>query len=531
MTIRARAVLFTGIGLAVCVEALAGTAMNVARADMLGDIYATPDAFARLDIAYIGAKLTGFLLAPWLMGRITPRAALIVATALIMIACGAMAPLRELEPLIVLRGVQGLAGGVLLVAGQSLLFHLYAPRVQPGVQAVFIAFSAVTPAMLTPFLHGWVVDNLAWPAAFAGMAGLALPALALQVASPAGSGLAGPGDTAPGSPRQGDRRTGTRFDLPGLAFLMIFAFALVFLLEQGRRWNWFDATVIAMAGLVAGIAFLLLSIRQITAPPDRRLIDLSVFANPGFCFGFLASFVAGFGLAGSGFLISAFSISALGMSATLSGLLVLPGTLAFLTGLAITVLLVQRAGRPPIMTVPLGVLGLMAALWLLAQSGDASGMDSLMPALLLRGLSFGFLILSLTLITITGLRGRAVAQGIGLFNVGRQLGGVIAVALLGTVFDRLFAINRTALAAHIQPGDPGLSESSARVARALATRGLDPAMAEGAAHRVLGGELAHQSALIAFNNAFLAVALFFLAAAPVLIGAKLVIGKTLGRRA
>jgi hypothetical protein len=65
--------LVAGIVIATLTEAIASTVLSLGRNDMIGDIYAPPDEFAWLDIGYTALKLTGFMVAPWLMTGIDPR--------------------------------------------------------------------------------------------------------------------------------------------------------------------------------------------------------------------------------------------------------------------------------------------------------------------------------------------------------------------------------------------------------------------------------------------------------------------------
>ena len=67
----------TGIVLAALTEAIAGTVLSLGRGDIIGDIHATPDEFALLDVGYTGAKLTGFLLASWMTSRFDARGVLV----------------------------------------------------------------------------------------------------------------------------------------------------------------------------------------------------------------------------------------------------------------------------------------------------------------------------------------------------------------------------------------------------------------------------------------------------------------------
>src|SRR5690606_17247558 len=141
----------------------------------------------------------------------------------------------------------------------------------------------------------------------------------------------------------------------------------------------------------------------------------------------------------------------LGMTPTEAGLLLLPSTMMFIGTLLVTTFLVQRHRFPPISTVPFGIVGFIVAMWMLFGSNGESGFPDLMPAVLLRGLALGFLFLSITLITLLDLQGPAIAYGVGLFNVGRQTGGLVGVAFLETLIDHQTAFNQSVLAAHIVP--------------------------------------------------------------------------------
>ena len=87
---------------------------------------------------------------------------------------------------------------------------------------------------------------------------------------------------------------------------------------------------------------------------------------------------------------------------------------------------------PPIATVPFGILMIMTAMWMLSGTTSESGADDMMAAILLRGFGLGFLFLSITLTAFSKLNSDQLASGIALFNAGRQLGGLIGVAVIET---------------------------------------------------------------------------------------------------
>jgi DHA2 family multidrug resistance protein len=175
---------------------------------------------------------------------------------------------------------------------------------------------------------------------------------------------------------------------------------------------------------------------------------------------------------------------------------------------------------PPVATVPLGILTIMVAMWMLSGSTSESGAHDMMAAVLLRGLGLGFLFLSITLIAFSNLNQGNRASGIGLFNTGRQLGGLIGVAVLQTLIEHNVAGNVTVLAASLTAGAPAVGERLRMTAAMLAAEGMDT-LASRVSTSLLNGVLIRQSTVIAFDSAFNAVALLFVIASPALVAVKI----------
>ncbi len=240
--------------------------------------------------------------------------------------------------------------------------------------------------------------------------------------------------------------------------------------------------------------------------------------------------MAGAALFGSGYLIPAFAVSVLGFTLTDAGRLLLPGGGLFIVALLIAAYLMQARRLPPVATVPFGILMIMTAMWMLSGSNRASGADDMMAAILLRGFGLGLLFLSITLIAFSHLPSRNLASGMALFNTGRQLGGLIGVAGLQTLIEHETHINATVLGGHLTAGGAPLGERLAATTAMLAGHGMDLASATRASFGLLGKAMAGQATVIAFDAAFMAVALLFVAAVPVLLGTKIALAKFAGRR-
>ena len=509
------ALLVTGIVLAKLTEAIASTVLSLGRNDIIGDTYATPDEFAWLDIAYTALKLIGFMAAPWLTNRINPRGLIIGATLVMGTACGIAALTARLDLLVALRMIQGFSGGTLLVTGQAIIFLAYPRSHQPILQALFAMGSVVAPATIAPALQGWLGDSQSWTWIFLSIVPVALGATGLLLIA------------------DGPRPVTTArhpFDWIGFSLISVAFFCFTYVFSQGSRWLWFEQPRILWLTVI-GAATLLAFLGQQVMAKGRGLLDFTLFRSEDFCFAFIVSFVAGAALFGSAFLIPSFAVSVLAFRPTDAGQLLLPSGALFIGTLLIAAFLMQVRRVPPAATVPFGILLIMVAMWMLSGSTSESGADDMMAAILLRGLGLGFLFLSITLIAFSNLNNRNRASGIGLFDAGRQLGGLMGVAGLQTLIDHNVTANVAVLGASVTAGVPAVSERLTTTTAMLAARGMDAVAASRAATSLLGRAVTGQSTVIAFDTAFNAVALLFVIAAPVLVTIKIGISRYAKMRA
>ncbi|MGK9236262.1 DHA2 family efflux MFS transporter permease subunit [Inquilinus limosus] len=497
---------------AAAMDAVNSTVLVVTRGHVMGGIHATQDEVAWVNIAYLVAKLTAFPLAAWLTSRLAPRR--LLAGAILVLLAGALgaAAADGLGVLVAWRIAQGVAGAVLLVTGQALLFQVF-PRSRQGlVQAVFAFATTMAPTTLSPALQGWTVDTLSWSWMFLANVPLGLAGLSAVLFAPA----------------RRDREATGRLDWPGLLLLGAAMTAFVYVTQEGSRYNWFDEpeiVQISMAGLGAAAAFLAW---QALAQKRGALIDAAVFRDEHFSFGFIVSFVAGGALFGSAFVIPAFATGVLGLSPTYAGLLLLPSGALVCFGLLAAGAVIQFKQLDPVKLVPFGIVCFMTAMWMLSASTSESGLPDMVPALLLRGLGLGLLFVSLTVGTLRDLRPEVLAHGVALFNIGRQMGGQIGVAGLATYLDHQNALNRTVLAEQLAPGNPVLADRQEALSALLAARGYPAEEAGAAATAVIQKAFVQQVATLSFNECFLAIALLFLVAAPVLVATKLTLARLMG---
>ncbi len=500
--------LLAGIVIATLTEAIAGTALTLGKGDIIGDVYATPDEFAWLDIGYTTLKMIAFLLASWIATTVNLRIIVVAATVMITLVSAATALTTRLDLLIGLRAFQGFSGGLLLVIGQTVIFRDFSPSRQPVLQALFATGAVVAPATLVPALQGWLLDSYSWTWIFLSVVPIGLLAAGLVLLS--------------------EETIDThipcrRFDWSGLLLASITLFCLVYVLSQGDRWNWFDERRVQWLTGIGVVTFCLFVGQQASRPEDEGLLELSVLRSVDFTFAFIVSFVAGAALFGSTYLIPSFAISVLAFTPTDTGVLLLASSIFFVFSLFLSAFIIQCLHVSPIATVPFGIVLIMIAMWFLSGAAGDSGMDDMMNAVLLRGMSLGFLFLSITLIAFSRLGSHSLPGAIGIFNTGRQLGGLLGVACLQSLITRSIAGNVSVLSSHITAGYSAVGERLGTSAAVLEARGMTAAAADQASIILLDRVVAGQSTVIAFDTAFLTVALLFVFAAPILAVAKMLL--------
>jgi DHA2 family multidrug resistance protein len=371
------------------------------------------------------------------------------------------------------------------------------------------------PATIAPALQGWITDTVSWSWIFAlnlpaGFAGLFIVCRAVN---------------GHGSPE----KPAVRFDIIGLMLLGCSIACLVYVLQEGSRYDWFEEPKILYLTFAGSVTLILLIIWEMWSQNQGALIDSRVFRDPHFTFGFIVSFVAGFALFGSAFIIPLFATNVLDLSPTHSGLLLLPSGALIGFGHLLAGGLIQIKRVPPFKFIPIGVICLMTGMWLLSGSTVDSGAPDMSGALLLRGFGLGLMFVALTMVTLGDLSGSCINHGVGLFNFGRQMGGLIGIAFLQTYLDRQIALNRGVLAQYLTPDAKALSERQDMIIGLLGERGYDAADVASAAIAMLQKSLQTQVAVLSFNEAFLAIALLFVFAAPVLIAIQILQKLTGGR--
>jgi DHA2 family multidrug resistance protein len=223
----------------------------------------------------------------------------------------------------------------------------------------------------------------------------------------------------------------------------------------------------------------------------------------------------GFALYGSVFVLPVFLQGLHGMTANQTGMIILPGALAS----AFTMAFVGRnsARLDARFTVPIGAGLFFLSMWLLSRLTFDSGAHDLFWPLVARGVGLGLIFVPLTGATMAELKPNQLAQGTGMFNLTRQLGGSLGIAISATLLSRFTAQSRALLAEHVVVGDPMTLARVDGITRVLIAKGMNAITAKQQALMIIDRQLQGQASVLAFSKLYLLSGMALLASLPLLL--------------
>ena len=486
------------VTLAAVLELVDTSIVNVAIPDMMGNLGATLDEIAWVSTGYIIANVIVIPMSGWLSGWFGRRRYFAGSIALfvdrqLLLRRGHLA-----AGLVFWRVIQGLGGGALLSTAQATLFEAFPPEEVGIGQAIFGVGVMVGPT-IGPTLGGWIVDNYTWPWIFY----INVPARHHRVLHGA---RVHPRRGAPGARRVRGRARGSCCSSVGIG-------SLQWMLERGERSDWFESDFITTLLVIAVTSLALLVWRELTTP--EPVINFRVLKSRQLAAGVTFGAFLGLALYGSVFVLPIFLQSLHGFTAWQTGRVILPGALAS----AVTMGFVGRnAGRLDArVTCVIGALLFFASMYMMSIITIDASVGGLFWPLILRGVGLGLIFVPLTSATMAELKRSELAQGTGMFNLTRQLGGSLGIAIMATLLQRFTATSKALLTEHVVAGDPNVVARLAMMTRGLVARGMDPAAAKNAALAVLDRQVSAQASVLAFSKIYLLSGILLVSALPMLL--------------
>ena len=325
-------------------------------------------------------------------------------------ALAAIAP--SIESLIAARAVQGLGAAMVLPLTLTLLSEAF-PAEKRGMALGIWAGVAGLGVALGPFVGGAVVEGLDWQWIFwlNVPIGLVLVPLAWRMLSESH----GPA---------------SKLDLPGLGLAGAGLFGLTFGIVRATELGWTSATV--LVSIVGGVALIAAFIAwELRAPAP--MLPMRFFRSRGFSASNGVSFAMFFGVFGAIFLLSQFFQTAQGYGPLEAGLRTLPWTAMPMLVAPIAGLLSDRIGSRPLMVAGLALQSIALA-WLAVVASPDVAYSTLIGPFIVAGTGMALVFAPSANAVLSSVAPREAGQASGATNAIRELGGVMGVAVLASVF-------------------------------------------------------------------------------------------------
>jgi DHA2 family multidrug resistance protein len=392
-----------------------------------------PDRMVWIQTSYLIAEVVAIPLTGFLTRVLSLRLMFAASLAVFTLASAGCGASGSFEGLIAWRIVQGFAGGVMIPAVFAAVFRLF-PGPGQAAATTLAGVLAVLAPTLGPILGGWITDSYGWRWLFyVNLAPGLLAAAACLALLP---------KDAPDLP------LGRRIDWPSLALLASGLAALELGLKAAPKEGWlsFDA-----AGRLALSAALLAAFAIVALRRREPLVDLRVLAGRNFAAGCALSFATGLGLFGMVYLMPVHLAFVRGHSAFEIGRIMLVTGAAQLAAAPLAVWLETRVSpvRLSLFGFALFGAGLCLGYW----STPATDFDEMLLPQALRGFGVMFCLLPPTRIALGWLPPEQVPNASGLFNLMRNLGGAIGLALVDTVLFGRIMDHAESIAAALRAGD------------------------------------------------------------------------------
>jgi DHA2 family multidrug resistance protein len=336
-------------------------------------------------------------------------------------ACGA-AP--SLGFMLLARIVQGAGGGALQPLSQAILLESFPPAKRGAAMAVF-AFGVVVAPVLGPTLGGWLTDTYSWRYAF--YINIPIGILALFMIN-----------RFIFDPPYISKAKVPPLDRYGLAALVIWSGCLQVILDKGQEDDWFGAIWLRWA-----VFFLIVSFLYFCWHCWRdkdTIVDLKVLKDRNFLLGCALIFMFGIGIYSTVTVLPLFYQELLGYTAFTAGLVVAPRGIGAICGMPIIGYLSNKVDPRYLLTFGFLTFGL-TTLYFGNITLEVSPTTLLLP-ILITGFGLSFVFVPISTAAYGTLDNKQIGNASGIFNLMRNIGGSIGIAIAQTLLTRRSAVHQ-----------------------------------------------------------------------------------------
>jgi DHA2 family multidrug resistance protein len=451
--------------------------------DISGAIGSSIDEGSWISTAYLCAEIVAIGISGIMASIFSIRRYLLLSATGFLIFSLLCAFCSNLEELILCRALQGLFGGALIPLAFNVILVLLPPVKQPIGLAIF-GMTAIFGPSIGPSIGGWLTDNWGWQWIFFINLppGVALIAIIWSFLDQDEMHLERIAD----------------LDYFGIASMAIGLGSLEYVLEEGERKDWFGNPVIFRFAWIAGIFITLFLIRELTA--KKPFINLRLFKYRTFALSCVIQTALGVGLYGSVFvtpeylsIVQKYSASEIGSTLIWVGipqLFILPFVPKLIKIVDIR------------FVIAFGAMMFSASCFMNAFLDPDYARPQFVLANIIRSLGQPLFLIPLLSMATSDIPRKEAGSASALFNMMRNLGGSVGIALLSTLITNREHLHSSRIGSTVTTGAPLVQQRLDYVTSLLLAKGLDPSTAMRTALKILNQSVQEQSYLMAFSDAF-----------------------------
>ena len=405
--------------------------------------------------------------------------------------CGLTSTITEM---IVWRALQGFLGAGMIPTVFASAYTIF-PRSRFHIVAPIIGLVATLAPTIGPTVGGYITDALSWHWLFFINV---LPGIGITIGVLMLVDFDKP-----------DLKLLDHFDWVGLGSMAGFLGSLEYVLEEGPRNDWFEDASIALFAVLCVVSAIVFFWRVLTA--REPIVDIRAFGNRNFALGCMFSFCVGIGLYGLTYIYPRYLAEVRGYSALMIGeTMFVSGIAMFLMAPVVGKLMTKVDMR---LLIASGLVLFAGGTWLMSGiTRDYDFYELLFPQIL-RGMGMMLAMVPVNNIALGTLDAERVKNASGLFNLTRNLGGAVGLALINTVLDHRTDLHIARLHDRVTWGNTTAVETLNMLAQKF--RGIGDASVM--ALKQLQNIVHRQAVVMSFGDAFFILTCFYVVLALLVV--------------
>lgn len=295
-------------------------------------------------------------------------------------------------------------------------------------------------------------------------------------------------------------------DLIGILTLTIGLGCLQLMLDKGETEGWMDSSFIRRLLILCIIGLVAFVIRELTT--RYPVVNLRVLKNRGLAAGSSSTFVVGVCMMSYLMLLPVFLQNMRQYTALQTGIVVLPFAIACGIMMPVSAIINAHMSARPI--VALGAISAFIGVYMTSKVTLLTGFEHLLWGQILFGIGVSACMLPLMTASLSGLRGRDLAEGSAIFNLSRTLGGSIGIAYVTARLNQATVFSRNIIGEHVTIYDPEVLSRLMQYKQFFMSKGASSDVASQQALHTMDMVIRGQAGVLGFENVFFFIAALFL---------------------